>query len=143
MSATEAEIAKKHGATKWSPEQRREFETLTKRSTPLGKRLKKEDFDREGNAVGEWAKVLAELDAWAAKYKVHLRTVEHESGGGAAGGPTPRSHNACPGTTSAHETVDLGNGHKMGITTTCHLRRQTLLGRCVYSCAGTIDGMTS
>ena len=51
MSATEAEIAKKHGATKWSPEQRREFEVLTKRSTPLGKRLKKEDFDREGNAA--------------------------------------------------------------------------------------------
>lgn len=135
MSASDAELAK-YAAAKWSAEKKHEFEAIAKRSTVLGKKLTRDDFDKEGNAVGEWAKVLAELDAWAAKHKVTLKRTEHQGGGGSgATGATPLAHHApCPGTTSFTETIPLGRG-KIVTVTTCHLRRQTWLGRCVFDCA--------
>src|SRR5690242_13255917 len=132
MSAGDAELAK-YAAAKWSAEKKQEFEAITKRSMVLGKKLTKDDFDKEGNAVGAWAKALAELDAWAAKHKVTFKRTEHQSGG-AGSGATPLAHHApCPGTTSLTETIPLGRG-KIVTVTTCHLRRQTWLGRCVFDC---------
>jgi hypothetical protein len=140
MSGTEAELAKKYAAMIWSAEQNRDFEAILKRSTVLGKKLKREDFDPDGNAVGEWAKVLADLDAWAAKHGVKFKTTEHQSGSASPIGATPRTHAACPGTTSYTETERLGH-HRITTVTTCHLRRQTWLGRCVVDCveAVTVD----
>jgi hypothetical protein len=140
MAASKADKTALRGATKWSAEQAREFEKITAQSNRLGQQLKAEDFDKEGNPVGAWAKVLNELDAWVAKYKVDLKTTEHESGktrsAKPAGKPETRA-SACPGTTTATETVQV-NGGSFTIKTTCHLRRQTLLGRCVFSCASVI-----
>jgi hypothetical protein len=124
MSGTNAKPAK------WSEEQKREFEAITARSIPRGKKLTDKDFDKEGNPVGEWAKILTELDAWAAKYKVKFKTTEQASGGAAAGeGVTPRSR-SCPGTVT--ETGRMGEHH--AVVTTCHLRRRRLIGGCVYDC---------
>ena len=142
MSELEAKIANKHGATKWSAEQKKDYEFINGRSRALGKRLKRDDFDKDGNAVGEWAKVLAELDAWAAKYKVKFRSTEHETGGGpSASGATPRTHTVCPGTTTSTETTNFEGGGHITIVNTCHLRRQTWLGRCVFDCVGEITSM--
>jgi hypothetical protein len=133
--------AAQRGASRWNAEQAREFEKITAQSCRLGERLKAEDFDKEGNATGAWAKVLSELDAWAAQYKVEIKTTEHESRAARSakpGGKPETRASACPGTTTATETVQV-NGGSFTIKTTCHLRRQTLFGRCVFSCVSVIQ----
>ena len=123
--------------------QKSEFDAIQKKAKALGAKLTEADFDRDGNPVGAWAALLAELDAWARKYKVKFRTTAQVSGGGVPGEPAPRSHTSCPGTMSTTERTDFVGGGHITIKTTCNLRRQTILtGRCVYSCAGEIVGMS-
>lgn len=135
-----ARTARSVGSGVAAPERRREFETIQRKAKLLSAKLGPEHFDKDGNAAGAWADVLAELDAWAKTYKVKFRTTERISGGEAGGGagePTPRS-SSCPGTTSSTERTDFVGGGHITIKTTCNLRRRTLLGRCVYSCVGEI-----
>ena len=70
MSGTE----NKH--TKWSDEQKQEFEAITARSTPRGEKLTDKDFDKEGKPVGEWAKILGELEGF-----LSLRNLASHSAG--------------------------------------------------------------
>jgi hypothetical protein len=118
------------------------FDAIQQKAKRLSAKLGEADFDRDGNPIGPWAEMLAELDAWAKKYGVQFRTTEHVSGGGkgqGAGGATPRSHNACPGKMTTTERTDWVEGGHITIETTWTLRRQTIItGRCVYSCVGTI-----
>jgi hypothetical protein len=101
--ATQDEILKQHNASKWSAAQQRDFDEINERATMLGKKLKLEDFDKDGNATGAWAKILAEFDAWAKKYKVAFKTTErkHPPATSAGAGAVPRTHHACPGTTTS------------------------------------------
>jgi hypothetical protein len=139
MAATKMEKPGK-GATKWSAAQKSDFDKIIGRAKELGKKLKPENFDKDGNPVdGPWAKVLGELDAWAKKYKVDFVTTQRKrSGGTTKAGATPRSHTVCPGTTHSTERVDFTGGGSMTIEHTCTLRRQGLFGRCIYSCIGQI-----
>ncbi len=42
---------------------------------------------------------------------------------------------AISGTHTPTEIFDFPGGHRITMTHTCHLRRETLLGRCVYKCS--------
>ena len=131
--------ARKAAPAKWGAPQQRDYDAIARRAEALGKKLKPEDFDKKGNPVGPWAKVVADLDAWAKKYKVKLKTEEHDHAaprsapGGAAGTPTPTG-GYCPGTTTSTEVIENMDGSKFTFKHECTLRRKTLLGRCVYSC---------
>ena len=137
--ATQEEILKQHNASRWSAAQQREFDEINERATTLGKKLKIEDFDKDGNPTGAWAKILAEFDAWAKKHKVEFKTTERKRppATSAGGGPVVRTHHACPGTTTSTETFTAEGHGKITIKTTCTLRRQgIILDRCIYSCVG-------
>ena len=128
---------KANASRKWSVVQKREFAAITRRSRALAPKLGPDDFDREGNPVdGPWAKLLSDLDAWARKYKVELKTTERERDTIIPGsGPVPIIR--CPPVTTYTEklTFPAGSGMRdISIKYTCHLRRQTLLGRCVFDC---------
>ena len=132
--------ARKAAPAKWGAPQQRDYDAIARRAEALGKKLKPEDFDKKGNPVGPWAKVVADLDAWAKKYKVKLKTEEHDHGqpGGAGGTPKPMIGGGfCPGRTTSTEVIDNMDGSKFTFNHECTLRRKTLLGRCVYSCTST------
>jgi hypothetical protein len=140
-ASSAAKKAAASGATKWSAAQKRDFDKIIGRAKELSPTLSREDFDREGNPVpGPWANMLGDLDAWAKKYKVKVKTTEYKSGSGqpATGGLTTMAHHSCPGTTHSTEHVDFVGGGGFTIEHTCTLKRQTWLGRCVYSCIGNI-----
>jgi hypothetical protein len=123
-----------------------EYAAIRKKGKALATMVGSTDFDAEGHPLGAWKDYLAELDAWAKRYRIRLKTVVVPSGdgapapagGGMAGEAVPRSHTACPAHISQTERTDFVGGGSITIKTDCSLRRQTLLGRCVYSCVGTI-----
>jgi len=120
----------------------KEFEAIQKKAKTVAGRSPGTHFDSQGNATGEWAAVLAELDAWAKKYKVRFRTTDHVPGGGDPGA-TPRAAD-CPRTFSQTDRTDWVGGGHITIKTTCNLRRQSrLTGRCIYSCVGEILGFST
>lgn len=121
----------------------KEFAAIQRKAKSVGAKAGVAHFDADGNPQGEWAAVLAQLDAWAKKYKVRFRTTEHVTGGDREG-PTPRTHSACLTTITSTDRTDFVGGGHITIKTTCNLRRQTLItGRCVYSCVGEIVGMAT
>jgi hypothetical protein len=73
----------------------------------LSDKLTPKDFGKDGNPVrGPWADVLADLDAWAAKYKVDIWTTDHRRdalGSTAGAAPVPMAATSCPGTTTSTE----------------------------------------
>jgi len=131
----------------WSAAQKSQFAALQARAKALGATLKRADFDSDGNPLpgGPWASLLADLHAWARTYNVKIETREHDhaeeapAGGDGPGGAAPRaSHAACPGSfseTSKRKFVGMTQIR----TTSCTLRRQTWLGRCVYDCVENIE----
>lgn len=121
---------------KWGETTKHEFEAITGRAAAFSAKATSELFDKDGNAANaEWIKILADLDAWAAKHKVGLGTSEHESYALQAPGGGAVTRSECPSLTSSIETVEFaGTNQKYKVRHTCLLRRQTLLGRCVYSC---------
>lgn len=124
--------------------QKSDFDAIQRKARALGAKLTPADFDKDGNPVGAWAAMLAELDAWAKKYKVKFRTTEVVTPAGEPGTPTPRTRGTCLGTMSTTERTDWVGGGHITIKTTCTLRRQTILtGRCVYSCVGEILGFST
>jgi hypothetical protein len=125
---------------KWSAPQKSEFDAIRARAQALSPGLKRTDFDNDGNPLpGPWASMLADLHAWARKYKVTLETHEHDHTPGAAvgapaGGATPIAYGGdCPGSFTKVEKKKVYNVTYTN-TYNCTLRRQTLLGRCVYDC---------
>jgi hypothetical protein len=124
-------------APKWSEEKKREFDSISRRADTFAKRPPQSLFDKDGNATDPgWAKILSELDDWARRHKVELNQTERDLATIVpvpAGDPVPYT-SACPVKTVTTETYTGG-----GITTkmkfTCFLKRQTLLGRCVYNCS--------
>jgi hypothetical protein len=117
----------------WSAAQLRDYKAIQGRAERLGKTLTDADFDAQGKPIdADWSRLLAELDAWAAKYRVRLTTQEHEHG---TGGPVPLQAGGCPGSfETEHTYLFTLSGRKVYHYTACTLRRRTLLGRCVYSC---------
>jgi hypothetical protein len=130
----------------WSAAQRSEFEAIRSRAKALSAGLKRTDFDSDGNPVpGPWASMLADLDAWARKHKVKLETHEHDhapaaggaapAGGDAPAGVTPYGYGGdCPGSFTKTERKKV-YGTDYIYNYSCTLKRQTVLGRCVYNCA--------
>jgi hypothetical protein len=126
---------------KWSAAQRSEFDAIQARAKALSAGLKRTDFDADGNPLpGPWASMLADLHAWARKHKVTLEQHEHDhappAGGsdGAPAGVTPYGYGGdCPGSFTKVEKKKVYNVTYTN-TYNCTLRRQTLLGRCVYDC---------
>jgi|RhiMethySRZTD1v2_1073278.scaffolds.fasta_scaffold360717_1 hypothetical protein len=123
----------------WAAAQLRDFKALQKRAVTLSKSLTDADFNAKGDPVNPaWTRLLGDLDAWAAKYKVKLSTQEHSHAGPGGTDPVPRSlGGGCPGsfqTKPVYHTT-LPNGDVLMEQTSCTLKRTTLLGRCVYSCA--------
>jgi len=128
---------KANASRKWSVTQKREFAAITRRARALSQKLKPDDFDREGNPVdGPWAKMLADLDAWAKKHKVEFKTTERDQKDLIPdSGPAPIIR--CPPMTTYTEKLTFPPGSGMrdiSIKYTCYLRRQTLFGRCVFEC---------
>jgi hypothetical protein len=125
-------------APKWTAAQRRESDAIEERARALSAKLTPKDFGEDGNPVrGPWADMLADFDAWAAKFKVDVWTTDYRrdalvSPSGSA--PVPMTATTCPGTMTSTERFDFEGGYRITLTTTCKLRRQTLLGRCVFSC---------
>jgi hypothetical protein len=128
---------------KWTAVQRSEFAAIQARAKALSPVLKRTDFDADGNPLpGPWASMLADLDAWARKHKAKLETHEHDhtqaagAGVGApAGGATPIAYGGdCPGSFTKTERKKV-YGTDYIYNYSCTLKRQTLLGRCVYNCA--------
>jgi hypothetical protein len=117
----------------WSAAQARDYKAIQGRAERLGKTLTDADFDAQGKPVNaDWSRLLADLDAWAAKYGVKLTTQERAHGGG---GPVPMHAGGCPGSfETEHTYLFTLSGRKVYHYTACTLRRRTLLGRCVYSC---------
>jgi hypothetical protein len=125
-------------APKWTAAQPRAFDAIEKRTRVLSDKLTPKDFGEDGNpARGPWADVLADLDAWAAKYKVDIWTTDYRRdalGSTAGAAPVPMAATSCPGTTTSTERFDFERRYWITLTMTCKLRRrQTLLGRCVFS----------
>lgn len=119
----------------------KEFEVIQRKAKLVGSKALDTHFDSNGNPQGAWAEVIAELDAWAKKHKVKLRTREHVRGGGDPGAPVPRVRIECPRQMSTTERFDYPGGGWTKVKTSCTLRRQTILtGRCVYSCASEVVG---
>jgi hypothetical protein len=131
---------------KWSAAQKSEFAVIQARAKALSAGLKAADFDSEGNPLpGPWASMLGDLHAWARKYNVTLETHEHDHAPAAGGakapvgdapaGATPRAYGGdCPGSFTKTEKKTI-SGYTYTYNYSCTLRRQTLLGRCVYDCA--------
>ncbi len=102
--AKTSKVAKKKSAARstgkgpWPAAQLRDYKALEKRAATLGKSLTDADFDAKGNPVKPaWSRLLGDLDAWAAKYKVKLSRQEHDHADGGTG-PAPRSlGGGCPG----------------------------------------------
>jgi hypothetical protein len=118
----------------WSAAQKREMEAIGKRADAIARTLTRESFNRAGNPVdGGWKQVLADLDAWAAKHKVELLVKEYDRNTMIPGNATPFAAN-CPAVTTASETY-TAPGFSITMKYKCYLRRQTWLGRCVYSCS--------
>jgi hypothetical protein len=122
----------------WPAAQLRDYRAIQGRAATLSKSLTDADFDAKGNPVkADWSRLLGDLDAWAAKYKVKLSTQEHSHAGAGGTDPVPRSlGGGCPGsfeTKPVYHTT-LPNGDVLMEQTSCTLKRKTLLGRCVYSC---------
>jgi hypothetical protein len=141
-------VAKKKPAARakakapWPAAQLRDYKTIEKRAETLGKSLTDADFDAKGNPVNPaWSRLLGDLDAWAAKYKVKLSTQEHNHAVASGTGPVPTAAGGgCPGsfqTKPVYHTT-LPSGTVLNEQTSCTLKRQTLLGRCVYSCTTTV-----
>jgi hypothetical protein len=116
----------------------KEFAAIQRKAKLVGSKGLDTHFDSKGDPQGAWAEVIAELDAWARKHKVKLATREQITGGGDPGAPTPRARRECPRTFSSTERFDWPGGGHTTVKTTCNLRRQTLLGRCVYGCASEV-----
>jgi hypothetical protein len=144
VAKKKSKVAKKKRTTQsktkapWSAAQLREYRAIQTRAVTLGKSLTDADFDAKGNPVkADWSRLLGDLDAWAAKYKVKLSTQEHSHAGAGGTDPVPRSlGGGCPGsfqTKPVYHTT-LPNGDVLMEQTSCTLKRKTLLGRCVYSC---------
>src|SRR5687768_1727156 len=97
-------------APKWSAAQRREFDAIEERARVLSAKLTPKDFDADGNPVrGPWAEMLADFDAWAAKYKVDVWTTDYRRDAlvsPAGGTPVPMTATSCPGTTTSTERFD-------------------------------------
>ena len=122
-------------APKWSATQKSEMDAISRRANTLAKTLTRESFDRRGNPVdGPWKQVLADLDAWAAKHGLELQTNEYDRDTMVPGNATPLAGANCPAATTASETY-TAPGFSITMKYKCYLRRQTLLGRCVYSCS--------
>ncbi|HET7716952.1 MAG TPA: hypothetical protein VFK86_15120 [Bauldia sp.] len=120
---------------------KREFEAIQKKAKALSATFGESDLDRDGNPIGAWATMLAELDAWAKKHGVKFRTREYDGGGSTGEASSVRAVHACPGTISQTERTDFVGGGHITIKTTCTFRRRTLITRkCVYSCVGEILG---
>lgn len=122
---------------------RTELAAIQKKAKALAPSLTAASLDKDGNPTGAWAEMVAELEAWAKKYKVKLREVERDSGGGDPDdGRTPRTMGMCLGTHSSTERIDFVGGSHITVTTTCTFKRRTILtGRCVYKCVADIVGM--
>lgn len=122
---------------------RQELAAIQRKAKALSGSLTADSLDKDGNPTGAWAAMLAELDAWARKYKVRLREVERDSAGGDPDdGRTPRSVGMCLGTHSVTERTDFVGGGHITIKTTCTFKRRTILtGRCVYKCVADIVGL--
>lgn len=135
---------------KWSSAQKSEFAAIQMRAKALGAGLTRADFDTDGNPLpgGPWAALLADLDAWARKYNVTLTRQEHDhapaAGGAAAAGAagaeaTPLIFRGeCPGSFTKVEKRKFADFTQVH-TTSCTLRRQTWLGRCLYDCTEDYD----
>jgi hypothetical protein len=122
--------------------QRRELAAIKRRAKALSASLTADSLDADGNPTGAWKEMLAELDAWAKRHKVKLKTIERDSAEGVAGDRVPRSQGMCLGTHSVTERTDFVGGGHITITTTCTFKRRTILtGRCVYSCVAEIVGL--
>lgn len=141
-------VAKKKPAARskskaaWPAAQLRDYKALEKRAVTLAKSLTDADFDAKGDPVNpDWSRLLDDLDAWAAKYKVKLSTQEHDHADAGGTGAVPRSlGGGCPGSfqTKPVYHTRLPNGTVLMEQTSCTLKRKTLLGRCVYSCTDTV-----
>ena len=137
-------VAKKKPAARsktkapWAGAQLRDYKALQKRAVTLAKSLTDADFDAKGDPVNPaWSRLLSDLDAFAAKYSVKPSTREHDHAGPGGADPVPRSAGGgCPGSfqTKPRYHTTLPNGDVLMEQTSCTLKRQTLLGRCVYSC---------
>jgi hypothetical protein len=130
-------------ATKAKDPLRTELAAIQRKAKALSPSLTAASLDKDGNPTGAWAEMVAELEAWAKKYKVKLREVERDSGGGDPDdGRTPRTMGMCLGTHSSTERIDFVGGSHITVTTTCTFKRRTILtGRCVYKCVADIVGM--
>jgi hypothetical protein len=126
----------------WPAAQLRDYKAIEKRAVTLAKSLKDADFDAKGNPVKPaWSRLLGDLDAWAAKYGVKLSTQEHDHARTGGTDPVPRAAGgACPGSfqTKPIYHTTLPGGTVLMEQTSCTLKRQTLLGRCVYACTDTV-----
>jgi hypothetical protein len=112
---------------------RQEYAALKARAAAIGMHLRVVD-EAQSRAIeaGPWARLMADLDAWAAKYNV--KTHEHTVAGSddpPPSGATPRFHSAgnCP-----TEIIQRDPSGRF-VTADCFFRRKTLFGHnCLYTC---------
>lgn len=119
---------------KWTEAAQTSLEAIVARAKAVSTDRSRRLFDDEGNALDPaWKAVLAELDTWAATHNVALGTSEYERR--LIGGTDAVTTATCPSVMTSTETVTFeGLNQKYKVKHTCVLRRQTLLGRCVYNC---------
>ena len=119
---------------KWSEAARKALDAIVSRAQAVSADPARHLFDADGNATDPaWVAILADLDQWAAAHNVTLGRSEYERR--LIGGNEAVTSASCPGIMTSTETVSFdGIGQKYKVKHTCVLRRQTLLGRCVYNC---------
>jgi hypothetical protein len=135
MTTTDFKVRVK--VSRWSDTQKREFAAIDRRARAFTARPAADMFDKDGNVIHPtWLKILADLDAWAARHKAKLSTTERDRNPAVPEGITPIILGDCPSRTTTVETMEIA-GANQTITTkyTCYLKRRGLGSRCIYRCS--------
>jgi hypothetical protein len=133
---TTTEFRTKVKVTRRSEAQKREFAAIERRARAFMVREHPDMFDADGNVVdATWLRILADLDAWAARHKVRMKETERDRDPPVPEGIAPIILARCPSQTMTTEHI-RGTGGDPGFTieTSCYLKRRGLFNRCVYNC---------